>query len=81
MGWFVKERRGPAWKRGWLEDTLLRSSPPPLELLTLLAIISLFLFLSSYPRYKYEFQNNLTFTPYGTLSYDLPIVSFYCLNL
>ncbi|KFK38733.1 hypothetical protein AALP_AA3G153300 [Arabis alpina] len=60
MGWFVKERRGGSWKRGWLEETLLRSSPPPLELLTLLAVISLFLFLSSYPRYKYELEKTTT---------------------
>ncbi|KAF2563529.1 hypothetical protein F2Q70_00016860 [Brassica cretica] len=52
MGWFVKERRGGAWKRGWLEETLFSSSAPPLTLLTLFAIISLLLFLSSYPRYS-----------------------------
>ncbi|KAG2303125.1 hypothetical protein Bca52824_031776 [Brassica carinata] len=56
MGWFVKERRGGAWKRGWLEETLFSSSAPPLTLLSLFAIISLLLFLSSYPRYKYEVE-------------------------
>lgn len=56
MGWFVKERRGGSWKRGWLEETLLTSSPPPLGLLALLAIISLLIFFSSYPRYKYEVE-------------------------
>uniref|UniRef100_A0A1J3ECY1 Uncharacterized protein n=1 Tax=Noccaea caerulescens TaxID=107243 RepID=A0A1J3ECY1_NOCCA len=60
MGWFLKERRGGAWKRGWLEETLLTSSAPPLKLLTLLAIISLLLFLSSYPRYRYEVQKTAT---------------------
>ncbi|CAH8361887.1 unnamed protein product [Eruca vesicaria subsp. sativa] len=52
MGWLVKERRGGAWKRGWLEETLFTSSAPPLTLLTLFAIISLLLFVSSYPRYR-----------------------------
>uniref|UniRef100_A0A0D2ZUD7 Uncharacterized protein n=1 Tax=Brassica oleracea var. oleracea TaxID=109376 RepID=A0A0D2ZUD7_BRAOL len=56
MGWFVKERRGGAWKRGWLEETLFSSSAPPLTLLTLFAIISLLLFLSSYPRYRCEVE-------------------------
>lgn len=56
MGWFIKERRGGSWKRGWLEETLLTTSAPPLTLLALLAIISLLLFLSSYPRYKYEVE-------------------------
>lgn len=60
MGWFLKERRGGAWKRGWLEETLLTSSAPPLKLLTLLAIISLLLFLSSYPRYRYKVEKTAT---------------------
>ncbi|KAH0909139.1 hypothetical protein HID58_032460 [Brassica napus] len=61
MGWFVKERRGGAWKRGWLEEILFSSSAPPLTLLTLFAIISLLLFLSSYPRYRYEFVRRILF--------------------
>ncbi|XP_010550805.1 PREDICTED: uncharacterized protein LOC104821582 [Tarenaya hassleriana] len=60
MSWLLKERRGPAWKRGWLEQTLLTLSPPPLQLLALFAIISLLLFLSSYPRYKYQVEKTAT---------------------
>ncbi|ESQ43316.1 hypothetical protein EUTSA_v10015257mg, partial [Eutrema salsugineum] len=51
IGWSAKERKGR-----WLEETMLTSSTPPLKLLTLFAIISMLLFLSSYPRYRYEVE-------------------------
>ncbi|CAA7041739.1 unnamed protein product [Microthlaspi erraticum] len=79
MGWFVKERRGGAWKRGWLEETLFTSSAPPLKLLTLLAIISLLLFLSSYPRYRscIEFYSSpLTLSEQSRLVLFLEKVTF-----
>ncbi|KAF8084194.1 hypothetical protein N665_0293s0017 [Sinapis alba] len=41
-------------------EARMTSSAPPLKLLTLFAIISLLLFLSSYPRYRYEVEKTTT---------------------
>ncbi|KAG2301625.1 hypothetical protein Bca52824_030276 [Brassica carinata] len=38
-------------------EARMTSSAPPLKLLILFAIISLLLFLSSYPRYRYELSS------------------------
>ncbi|KAL9312557.1 hypothetical protein ACSQ67_018009 [Phaseolus vulgaris] len=39
MAWLLKERRGPAWKQGWTTNTLCSLSAPPLQLLTIVAIV------------------------------------------
>ncbi|KDP36921.1 hypothetical protein JCGZ_08212 [Jatropha curcas] len=59
MGWFWRERRGPAWKQGWTEHTLASISPPPFPLLAIFLIIFLLLFLSSYFNYKYQIQHTV----------------------
>ncbi|KAI4316939.1 hypothetical protein L6164_024863 [Bauhinia variegata] len=52
MGLLFKERRGPAWKQGWAENTLSSISAPPLPLLTIVGIVMFLLWVSSYSNYK-----------------------------
>lgn len=46
MGWLIKEKRGPAWKHGWVENTITSVSLPPLPVVTILFIVVLLLCLS-----------------------------------
>ncbi|KAI4336778.1 hypothetical protein L6164_015260 [Bauhinia variegata] len=52
MGWLFKERRGPAWKQGWTENTLSSISAPPLPLVTIVGIVMFLLWVSSYINFK-----------------------------
>ncbi|XP_020593427.1 uncharacterized protein LOC110033711, partial [Phalaenopsis equestris] len=45
MPWLLRERRGPQWKQGWRAQTLNSLSLPPAPLLTIFAIVLLFLSL------------------------------------
>ncbi|CAN8277072.1 unnamed protein product [Cochlearia groenlandica] len=53
---YKKKKKKKHYKMG----TVFTSSPPPLELVAVFAIISLFLFLSSYPNYKYKVEKTTT---------------------
>lgn len=59
MGWFFRERRGPAWKQGWTDQTLASISPPPLPLLAIFLIIFILLSASSYANYKNHMQQTM----------------------
>ncbi|KAJ4723312.1 Transmembrane protein [Melia azedarach] len=59
MGLFFRERRGPAWKHGWTEQTLASVSAPPLPLLAIFGIIILLLTLSSYINYRLQMQQSM----------------------
>ncbi|XP_031283249.1 uncharacterized protein LOC116141909 [Pistacia vera] len=59
MGWFFTERRGPAWKQGWAEQTLSSVSAPPLPLVAIFGIIFLLFWLSSYINYKLQMQHTM----------------------
>jgi len=62
MAWLWKERRGPAWKQGWTTNTLCSLSAPPLQLLTIVAIVMFLLFVPSYVNFKSTVQTaNLAF--------------------
>ncbi|KAG1361904.1 hypothetical protein COCNU_10G001230 [Cocos nucifera] len=52
MGWFLRERRGPQWKQGWMERVLCSSSLPPPSLVLIFAIVMLFLSISWHIDYK-----------------------------
>ncbi|KAF5740863.1 hypothetical protein HS088_TW11G00943 [Tripterygium wilfordii] len=57
MGWLFSERRGPAWKHGWTEQTLASISAPPLPLLAIFSIIVLLLLLSSFVSFSSVIQH------------------------
>ncbi|KAL5845295.1 hypothetical protein ACOSQ4_011253 [Xanthoceras sorbifolium] len=59
MGWLWGDRRGPAWKRGWADQTLASMSAPPWPLLAIFGIVFLLLSLSSYVNYRLQMQQNM----------------------
>ncbi|KAF6159210.1 hypothetical protein GIB67_022889 [Kingdonia uniflora] len=59
MLWFSSDRRGPDWKQGWTDQTLSSISIPPLPLLTVFAIVLLFMFLSKYTDYSSEVRQSM----------------------
>ncbi|KAJ7966866.1 Transmembrane protein [Quillaja saponaria] len=58
LGWLLRERRGPAWKKGWTENTLSSISAPPLPLVAIVGIVILLLWISSYTSYKSQVQKS-----------------------
>ncbi|KAK8509996.1 hypothetical protein V6N13_118535 [Hibiscus sabdariffa] len=58
MGWLFKES-GRGGKQGWTEQTISSVSAPPLPLLSIFAIISLLLLLSSYINFKKEVHHTV----------------------
>lgn len=56
MVWPLKERRGPAWKQGWTISTFSSISAPPLQLLSIVAIVIFLLFIPSYINFKSTVQ-------------------------
>lgn len=59
MGWLVRDRRGSAWKQGWIEGTLASFSIPPWPLLAIFSIIVVLLSISSYTSFKYQMQKTI----------------------
>ncbi|PKI45664.1 uncharacterized protein LOC116202554 [Punica granatum] len=59
MGWLIKEKRGPAWKHGWTENTLTSVSPPPLPVITIFFIVVLLLYLSFSINYNKQMQRTV----------------------
>ncbi|ERN13522.1 hypothetical protein AMTRI_Chr09g40610 [Amborella trichopoda] len=59
MALFRRERKGLEWKRGWTSQFLASLSPPPLPLLSILAVSLLFLFLSGYISYKSQVTSTI----------------------
>ncbi|KAK9108674.1 hypothetical protein Sjap_016734 [Stephania japonica] len=53
------ERRGAEWKQGWVGQTMSAASLPPLPLLTVFAIVLLFLLLSHYGSLKEKMHHNI----------------------
>ncbi|KAK9136465.1 hypothetical protein Syun_015795 [Stephania yunnanensis] len=59
MPLFWNERRGPEWKQGWVGQTMSAASLPPLPLLTVFAIVLLFLSLSHHASLKEKMHHNV----------------------
>ncbi|XP_008785115.1 uncharacterized protein LOC120107533 [Phoenix dactylifera] len=71
MGWFFRERRGPPWKQGWMEQVLSSSSLPPPSLVLIFAIVMLFLFLSWHIDYRTQLRR--TEVGFRLLLFLLPV--------
>lgn len=59
MGWLIKEKRGPAWKRGWTEQTIASISPPPMPVIILFGIVFLLLWLSFHINYTRQMESTI----------------------
>jgi hypothetical protein len=79
MGWFFRERRGPAWKQGWTEQTLNSISPPPMPLLTIAGIMVLLLLLSSYTSYKSQMHQ--TIISFKFFLFLLPLLLIFVMHM
>lgn len=78
MGWFLRERRGPAWKHGWTEQTLASISPPPLPFLAIAGIMLLLLSLNFYTSYRSQMlQTVITFRLFFFL---LPVLLIFVMH-
>nr|DAD22385.1 TPA_asm: hypothetical protein HUJ06_023848 [Nelumbo nucifera] len=75
MSWFVTKRRGPEWKQGWTGQTLSSISAPPPPLLTIFAIVFLFLLLSRYTEYKAQMEQ--TMISFRFLLFLLPVLLIF----
>lgn len=78
MGWIFRERRGPAWKRGWTEHTLASISPPPLPLVAISAIIVFLLLLNSYATYRSQMQQ--TVISFKLFLFLLPVLLIFLMH-
>ncbi|KAK7283414.1 hypothetical protein RIF29_12914 [Crotalaria pallida] len=56
MVWPLKERRGPAWKQGWTNNTLSSLSAPPLQLVAIVSIVMFLLLVPSIINFKSTMQ-------------------------
>ncbi|KAF8023576.1 hypothetical protein BT93_F0938 [Corymbia citriodora subsp. variegata] len=59
MGWLIKEKRGPAWKHGWTQQTITSISPPPMPVVTLFGIVLLLLWLSFHINYTRQMERTV----------------------
>ncbi|KAI3410721.1 uncharacterized protein J3R85_018485 [Psidium guajava] len=59
MGWLIKEKRGPAWKHGWAQQTIASISPPPMPVVALFSIVLLLLWLSFRINYTRQMERTV----------------------
>ncbi|KAG6704840.1 hypothetical protein I3842_07G152700 [Carya illinoinensis] len=78
MGWFFRERRGPAWKHGWTEQTLASISLPPLPLVAIAGIIVLLLLLNSYATYRSQMWH--TVITFKLFLFPLPVLLIFLMH-
>ncbi|GAV63622.1 hypothetical protein CFOL_v3_07140 [Cephalotus follicularis] len=52
MGLFIRERRGPAWKQSWTQQTLASMSLPPQPLCVITGITLTLVSLLAYVKYR-----------------------------
>uniref|UniRef100_A0A5B7CAZ9 Uncharacterized protein n=1 Tax=Davidia involucrata TaxID=16924 RepID=A0A5B7CAZ9_DAVIN len=72
MGWFLRERRGPAWKQSWTDRTLESVSAPPMALVAFFSIVVLLWSLQTYSDYKSHMEE--TMINLRLLLFLLPVV-------
>lgn len=78
MGWFLRDRRGPAWKHGWTEQTLASISPPPLPLVAIAGIMVLLLLLNSYATYRSQIRQ--TVITFKLFLFLLPVLLIFLMH-
>lgn len=59
MGWLIKEKRGPAWKHGWGDQTVASLSPPPAPLVALFLIMLVLLWMSLSVEYNRQVHRSM----------------------
>lgn len=75
MGWLIKEKRGPAWKHGWAENTIASVSPPPVPVIVIFFIVVLLLYLSF--SIDYNKQMERTMVGMKLLIFLLPVLLIF----
>ncbi|KAK4787476.1 hypothetical protein SAY86_011309 [Trapa natans] len=75
MGWLIKEKRGPAWKHGWTENTITSASLPPLPVIAIFFIVVLLLFLSFCISYSKQMEKTVIGT--NLFLFVLPVLLIF----